>query len=160
MVSLTEKNKQNVLTETTKLLDLRSEYLCDFGLSKSEDVLSDKYKQSSVKHTKDVGNVEYMAPEGQTTEYNHLIDMFKTEKSYGKTDWRLRPECEVYVDECMNLAQLKDMQQTIISYNILPDSGAKLQLQLKKCYSWRHYSRPYIPTCDWPVWWTKISLKL
>ncbi|CAG2104161.1 unnamed protein product [Medioppia subpectinata] len=50
--------------------------LCDFGLSKSVDVLSDRYKQSSVKHTKDVGNVEYMAPEGQTTEYNHLLDIY------------------------------------------------------------------------------------
>ncbi|CAG2114773.1 unnamed protein product, partial [Medioppia subpectinata] len=50
--------------------------LCDFGLSKEVDLLSDRYKQSSVKHTKDVGNVDYMAPEGQTTEYNHLIDVY------------------------------------------------------------------------------------
>ncbi|CAG2101173.1 unnamed protein product, partial [Medioppia subpectinata] len=50
--------------------------LCDFGLAKSVDVLNDRYKQSSVKHTKDVGDIEYMAPEGQTTEYNHLIDVY------------------------------------------------------------------------------------
>ncbi|CAG2112157.1 unnamed protein product [Medioppia subpectinata] len=50
--------------------------LCDFGLSKSVDVLSDGYKQSSVKHTKDVGDIEYQAPEAQTTEYNHLIDVY------------------------------------------------------------------------------------
>ncbi|CAG2103344.1 unnamed protein product [Medioppia subpectinata] len=37
-------------------------------------VLSDGYKQSSVKHTADV--VQYMSPEGQTTEYNHLIDVY------------------------------------------------------------------------------------
>ncbi|CAG2105080.1 unnamed protein product, partial [Medioppia subpectinata] len=44
--------------------------------SKEVHVLSDGYKQSSVKHTEDVGSVEYTAPEGQTTEYNHLIDVY------------------------------------------------------------------------------------
>ncbi|CAG2105953.1 unnamed protein product, partial [Medioppia subpectinata] len=50
------------------LIDNKYRYikLCDIGLSKSVDVLSDGYKQSSVKHTKDVGNIEYQAPEAQT----------------------------------------------------------------------------------------------
>ncbi|CAG2112025.1 unnamed protein product, partial [Medioppia subpectinata] len=46
--------------------------LCDFGLSKEVHVLSDGYKQTA--DFKD--NVNYMAPEGQTTEYNHLIDVY------------------------------------------------------------------------------------
>ncbi|CAG2113494.1 unnamed protein product [Medioppia subpectinata] len=48
--------------------------LCDFGLSKEVHVLSDVYNQSIAKHTADVAL--YMAPEGQTTEYNHLIDVY------------------------------------------------------------------------------------
>ncbi|CAG2106299.1 unnamed protein product [Medioppia subpectinata] len=55
----------------------RSIKLCDFGLSKEVDILSDNYKQSTAKHTADfIDNVNYMAPEGQTTEYNHLIDVY------------------------------------------------------------------------------------
>ncbi|CAG2115255.1 unnamed protein product [Medioppia subpectinata] len=51
--------------------------LCDFGLSKSVKVLSDIYKQSTAKHSKDFkDNVNYMAPEVETTEYNHLIDVY------------------------------------------------------------------------------------
>ncbi|CAG2105954.1 unnamed protein product [Medioppia subpectinata] len=60
------------------LIDNENNYryikLCDFGLSKSVDVLIYRYRQSSAKHTADV--VQYMAPEGQTTEYNHLIDVY------------------------------------------------------------------------------------
>ncbi|CAG2105512.1 unnamed protein product [Medioppia subpectinata] len=68
---LNEKQKENILKETDNLIKLRSIYLCDFGLSKEVKALSDAYNQSSAKHTADV--VQYMAPEGQTTEYNHLI---------------------------------------------------------------------------------------
>ncbi|CAG2115460.1 unnamed protein product [Medioppia subpectinata] len=59
-----------------ELLIIKRQYikLCDFGLSKEVHVLSDRYKQSNVKHTENV--VHYMAPEGQTTEYNHLIDVY------------------------------------------------------------------------------------
>ncbi|CAG2118577.1 unnamed protein product [Medioppia subpectinata] len=57
--------------------DLKPDNLCDFGLSKLLHELSDRYKQSSVKNTADFkDNVNYMAPEGQTTEYNHLIDVY------------------------------------------------------------------------------------
>ncbi|CAG2172461.1 unnamed protein product [Oppiella nova] len=31
---------------------------------------------SKVNHTADVGNVDYMAPEAMTKEYNHLIDIY------------------------------------------------------------------------------------
>ncbi|CAG2110279.1 unnamed protein product, partial [Medioppia subpectinata] len=51
--------------------------LCDFGLSKEVNALSDRYKQSRVENTPDFkDNVNYMALEGQTTEYNHLIDVY------------------------------------------------------------------------------------
>ncbi|CAG2114915.1 unnamed protein product, partial [Medioppia subpectinata] len=52
-------------------------HLCDFGLSKEVDVLSDNYKPSTAENTAEFkDNVNYMAPEGQTTEYNHLIDVY------------------------------------------------------------------------------------
>ncbi|CAG2104260.1 unnamed protein product [Medioppia subpectinata] len=49
--------------------------LCDFGLSKEVDVLSDRYNQTNVNHTG--GVAQYMAPEAQFgTDYNHLIDVY------------------------------------------------------------------------------------
>ncbi|CAG2100390.1 unnamed protein product [Medioppia subpectinata] len=51
--------------------------LCDFGLSKEVHIFSEHYKQSYSENTPDfIDNVNYMAPEGQTTEYNHLIDVY------------------------------------------------------------------------------------
>ncbi|CAG2101176.1 unnamed protein product [Medioppia subpectinata] len=118
-------HKNNIIHRDLKpdnvLIDNNYRYikLCDFGLSKSVDVLSDEYKQSSVKHAKNVGDIQYMAPEGQTTEYNHLIDVYSLAligaeifefntrdiengnankwSTNGSTDWRLRPECEIMV---------------------------------------------------------------
>ena len=49
--------------------------LCDFGLAK-EVVNIDSYNMSKAKHTADVGNIDYMAPEAQTNDYNHLIDIY------------------------------------------------------------------------------------
>ncbi|CAG2165458.1 unnamed protein product [Oppiella nova] len=49
--------------------------LCDFGLSK-EVLNCDPFRMSKVKHTADVGTDDYMAPEVQTNEYNHLIDIY------------------------------------------------------------------------------------
>jgi len=49
--------------------------LCDFGLAK-EVVNIDSYNMSKSKHTADVGNIDYMAPEAQTNDYNHLIDIY------------------------------------------------------------------------------------
>ncbi|CAG2112285.1 unnamed protein product [Medioppia subpectinata] len=110
--------------------------LCDFGLSKSVDVLSDRYNRSISKHTKDVGNVNYMAPEGQTTEYNHLIDVYSLAligaKIFGfhsddirdgviYTDpeadkpWKRRPECEKspHLLNHMNYNSLEILNKTI-----------------------------------------------
>ncbi|CAG2117548.1 unnamed protein product, partial [Medioppia subpectinata] len=61
------------------LIDNENNYryikLCDFGLSKSVDVLNYRYRQSRVKHTADV--VQYMAPEAKSgTNYNHLVDVY------------------------------------------------------------------------------------
>ncbi|CAG2111681.1 unnamed protein product [Medioppia subpectinata] len=70
MESVEYLHKNNIIHR-----DLKPDNLCDFGLSKEVHELSDGYKQSSVKHTEDVGDVEYQAPEAQTTEYNHLIDI-------------------------------------------------------------------------------------
>ncbi|CAG2176002.1 unnamed protein product, partial [Oppiella nova] len=49
--------------------------LCDFGLAK-EVPNCDPFLTSKIKHTADVGTVDYMAPEAQTNEYNHLIDIY------------------------------------------------------------------------------------
>jgi len=49
--------------------------LCDFGLAK-EVPNCDPFLMSKAKHTADVGTVDYMAPEAQTNEYNHLIDIY------------------------------------------------------------------------------------
>ncbi|CAG2174390.1 unnamed protein product [Oppiella nova] len=49
--------------------------LCDFGLAKEVDSI-DWYRASKTKHTTDVGNISYQAPEAQTNEYNHLIDIY------------------------------------------------------------------------------------
>ncbi|CAG2111996.1 unnamed protein product [Medioppia subpectinata] len=59
----------NVLIDNND--DNRYIKLCDFGLSKEVHVLSDGYNQ-----TKDVGDIQYQAPEAITTEYNHLIDVY------------------------------------------------------------------------------------
>ncbi|CAG2167078.1 unnamed protein product [Oppiella nova] len=47
----------------------------DFGLAK-EVVNIDSYNMSKAKHTADVGNVDYMAPEAEDNDYNHLIDIY------------------------------------------------------------------------------------
>ncbi|CAG2165162.1 unnamed protein product [Oppiella nova] len=49
--------------------------ICDFGLAK-EVPNCDPFLMSKAKHTADVGTVYYMAPEAQTNEYNHLIDIY------------------------------------------------------------------------------------
>ncbi|CAG2169411.1 unnamed protein product, partial [Oppiella nova] len=49
--------------------------LCDFGLAK-EVPNCDPFLMSKAKHTADVGTVDYMAPEAQTNEYSHLIDIY------------------------------------------------------------------------------------
>ncbi|CAG2173357.1 unnamed protein product [Oppiella nova] len=49
--------------------------LCDFGLSK-EVPNCDPFKESKAEHTADVGDLSYQAPEAQTNEYNHLIDIY------------------------------------------------------------------------------------
>ncbi|CAG2164315.1 unnamed protein product [Oppiella nova] len=49
--------------------------LCDFGLAK-EVVNIDSYNMSKANHTADVGTVDYMAPEVQIEDYNHLIDIY------------------------------------------------------------------------------------
>ncbi|CAG2167311.1 unnamed protein product, partial [Oppiella nova] len=49
--------------------------LCDFGLAKEVDNI-DWYRMSKTKHTADVGTIEYMAPEAQTNDYNHKIDIY------------------------------------------------------------------------------------
>ncbi|CAG2165648.1 unnamed protein product [Oppiella nova] len=49
--------------------------LCDFGLAKEVDSI-DWYRMSKTKHTADVGTIEYMAPEAQTNDYNHKIDIY------------------------------------------------------------------------------------
>ncbi|CAG2183799.1 unnamed protein product, partial [Oppiella nova] len=49
--------------------------LCDFGLAK-EVPNCYPFLMSKAKHTADVGSVDYMAPEAQTNEYNHLIDIY------------------------------------------------------------------------------------
>ncbi|CAG2171841.1 unnamed protein product [Oppiella nova] len=87
---LSDKEKRNVLNETQSLVKLRSEdlkpdnvlisksgriKLCDFGLAK-EVVNCDSFNMSKTKHTADVGSVDYMAPEAQTNDYNHLIDIY------------------------------------------------------------------------------------
>ncbi|CAG2168443.1 unnamed protein product [Oppiella nova] len=49
--------------------------LCDLALAK--DVYNcDPFRMSKAKHTADVGAVDYMAPEAQTNEYNHLSDIY------------------------------------------------------------------------------------
>ncbi|CAG2176820.1 unnamed protein product [Oppiella nova] len=49
--------------------------LCDFGLAK-EVYNCDSFRMSKAKHTADVGTVDYMAPEAETNDYNHLIDIY------------------------------------------------------------------------------------
>ncbi|CAG2171147.1 unnamed protein product, partial [Oppiella nova] len=49
--------------------------LCDFGLAK-EVVNIDSYNMSKAKHTADIGDLSYQAPEVQTKDYNHLIDIY------------------------------------------------------------------------------------
>ncbi|CAG2173781.1 unnamed protein product [Oppiella nova] len=49
--------------------------LCDFGLAK-EVYNSDSFHMSEVKHTADVGTVDYMAPEAMGDNYNHKIDVY------------------------------------------------------------------------------------
>ncbi|CAG2171588.1 unnamed protein product [Oppiella nova] len=49
--------------------------LCDFGLAK-EVQNCDPFLMCKAKHTADFGNVYYIAPEAQTNEYNHLIDIY------------------------------------------------------------------------------------
>ncbi|CAG2178305.1 unnamed protein product, partial [Oppiella nova] len=49
--------------------------LCDFGLAK-EVPNCDLFKASKAEHTADVGDLSYQAPEAQTNEYNHLIDIY------------------------------------------------------------------------------------
>ncbi|CAG2114724.1 unnamed protein product [Medioppia subpectinata] len=105
--------------------------LCDFGLSKEVHVLSDEYNQSSVKHTKDVGDNEYQATEAQTTEYNYLIDVYSLAligaKIFGHDELesitklnRLK-DIQVRTEERMNSAQLKHIKQTLVFYDIPPD---------------------------------------
>ncbi|CAG2169527.1 unnamed protein product [Oppiella nova] len=50
--------------------------LCDFGLAKDLKNI-DSYNMSKAKHTAEVGSVDYMAPEAQTNDYNHLIDIYR-----------------------------------------------------------------------------------
>ncbi|CAG2110130.1 unnamed protein product [Medioppia subpectinata] len=46
------------------------------GFGQKQNILKETEK-ISVKHTADFkDNVNYMAPEGQTTDYNHLIDVY------------------------------------------------------------------------------------
>ncbi|CAG2121228.1 unnamed protein product, partial [Medioppia subpectinata] len=63
-------------------------------------VLSDEYKQSIAKHTADVAL--YMAPEGQTTEYNHLIDVYSLAligaKIFGFDSNNIRDGVELWKD--------------------------------------------------------------
>ncbi|CAG2166883.1 unnamed protein product [Oppiella nova] len=90
MWDLTEKEKQNVLNETKSLIKVRSEdlkpdnvlismdgeiKLCDFGLAK-EIPNCDPFLMSKTKHTENVGDEEYMAPEAMTSDYNNLIDIY------------------------------------------------------------------------------------
>ncbi|CAG2169741.1 unnamed protein product [Oppiella nova] len=56
-------------------LDLKPDNLCDFGLSK-QVLNTDSYSQSKAKHTADVGNMDYMAPEATGEHYNHKIDIY------------------------------------------------------------------------------------
>ncbi|CAG2170419.1 unnamed protein product, partial [Oppiella nova] len=49
--------------------------LCDFGLAKEVDSI-DWYRMSKAKHTADVGTINYMAPEAETEDYNHLTDIY------------------------------------------------------------------------------------
>ena len=50
--------------------------LCDFGLAKEVDSI-DWYRMSKAKHTADVGDFRYMAPEiGQGRKYGHKSDIY------------------------------------------------------------------------------------
>ncbi|CAG2175903.1 unnamed protein product [Oppiella nova] len=49
--------------------------LCDFGLAK-EVPNCDPFLMTKAIHTADVGNLSYQAPEAQTNDYNHLIDIY------------------------------------------------------------------------------------
>ncbi|CAG2167313.1 unnamed protein product [Oppiella nova] len=50
--------------------------LCDFGLAKEVDSI-DWYRMSKTNHTGDVGTpCIYQAPEAQTNDYNHKIDIY------------------------------------------------------------------------------------
>ncbi|CAG2182789.1 unnamed protein product [Oppiella nova] len=49
--------------------------LCDFGLAK-EVLNCDPYLMSKAKHTADVGDLSYQAPEAMGEYYNHKIDIY------------------------------------------------------------------------------------
>ncbi|CAG2170897.1 unnamed protein product [Oppiella nova] len=49
--------------------------LCDFGLA-IKFPNCDQFLMYKAKPTADVGTVDYMAPEAQTNEYNHFIDIY------------------------------------------------------------------------------------
>ena len=69
----------NVLISNEYIDNGRFIKLCDFGLSKHVTNSRDSYgsyTMSAVQHTEDVGDLGYQAPEVQTGEYNHLIDIY------------------------------------------------------------------------------------
>ncbi|CAG2162573.1 unnamed protein product [Oppiella nova] len=49
--------------------------LCGFSSAKEVDSI-DWYRMPPVKHTADVGDPSYQAPEAMGNEYNHLIDIY------------------------------------------------------------------------------------